>query len=391
MAEQKQDTEQKEKRRGHGEGSWIYLDGLDKWKFRVSTKTPDGIAKRFAVTASTKTECRELAKSRAEQIGKGIGLNIDTKNITLKEYLKRWVVDYVDPRLSASTRRTYHSMINKQLAGKISDIPLKKLLRPAIQRHFNEMAKKGGSTATISLAHVVLHSALKQACEDRIIGGNPASGVKLQQVVNEERVVYSAAEVQKLLLSVADHPHRIGFNLLFSVALREGELIGLRWTNVDLQKNKIHVVEQLARGKGFTYGSLKTKKSKRVLPISPGLAVELKAHKTRQKEMLLKSGVIWTEEMPVISNIIGRAITHDAFYQEYVEVIKAAGLESTGTHDARHTCLTLLGNSGMDAKTLSRFAGHSNVAFTLNKYVKESDSVAVAGVNVLDTLIYSAK
>ena len=195
-----------ETRRGHGEGSWQYLDELDKWKFRVSAKTPDGVTKRFSVTASTKTECRELAKVRAEEIGKGIGLSIDTKNITVKEYLNRWLKDYVNPSKSESTKNTYKHMINNQLAEKLGDIPLKKLQRPAIQRHLNNLAADGLSTASLTMAHVVLHAALKQACEDKIIGSNPASGVKLPKIVNMERVAYSAAEVQKILQAAADHP-----------------------------------------------------------------------------------------------------------------------------------------------------------------------------------------
>ena len=228
-----QGQEEKEKRRGHGEGSWQYLDDLDKWRFRMSAKTPDGITKRFAVTATTKTECRELAKARAEEITRGIGLNIDTKNITLQEYLTRWLKDYVNPVQRESTNRTYKYIAANQLAGNLGKIPLAKLQRPAIQRHFNELAKSGVSSATIDLARTVLHSALKQAGEDRIIGNNPATGVKIPQVVNKKRIAYSTTEIQEILQAVADHHYRIGFHLLFSLALREGEMLGLRWKNVE--------------------------------------------------------------------------------------------------------------------------------------------------------------
>ena len=391
MARQKPKSDGAEKRRGHGEGSWIYLDELDKWKFRVSAKTPDGITKRFAVTAATKTECRELAKTRAEQIEKGIGLNVDTKNITVKEYLDRWVLDNVDPNASASTRRVYRSMIKNCLTDKIGEIQLKRLRRPACQRHFNELAKSGRSSSSVKLAFVVLHSCLKQAVEDKIISENPAQGVKLQQVVNRERMAYSAEEVKKVLRLVADHRYRIGFHLLFSVALREGELLGLRWKNVDLAKCEINIVEQLSRVAGIVYGPLKTKKSKRILPISVALAGELKACKTRQKEILLKAGVVWNEEMSVMTNSIGQPIKHNSFYEDYLEVMKEAGLESTGTHDARHTCLSLLGTSNIDAKTLSRFAGHASSSFTLDVYVTESFDAAVTAVGKLDQLIHSAK
>ena len=389
LAKPKTDTT-KETRRGHGEGSWQYLDELDKWKFRVSTKTPDGVTKRFSVTASTKTECRELAKARAEEISKGIGLSIDTKNITVKEYLARWLKDYVEPSKSRSTKRTYKGLIDKQLSGKLGDISLRKLQRHAIQRHFNDLADSGLSTATISISHAVLHSALKQACEDRIIGGNPATGVKLRKVVNKERIAYSPAEVQKVLQAVSGHPFRIGFHLLFSLALREGEMLGLKWKNIDLVNGSVNIVEQLARQIGFHFTPPKTKGSIRTLPLSPELTAELKAYCVRQKEILLKSGITWKEDMTVVSNIIGQPIKHKAFLDEYSSIIKALGLASTGCHDARHTRLTQLAGS-MDSRTLSQFAGHSSVAFTLQVYVTPSPEQAAAAVNQADKLIYQAK
>ena len=380
-----------ETRRGHGEGSWQYLDELDKWKFRVSAKTPDGVTKRFSVTASTKTECRELAKTRAEEIGKGIGLSIDTKNITVKEYLERWLKDYVNPSKSESTKNTYKHMINNQLAEKLGDIPLKKLQRPAIQRHLNNLAAEGLSTASLTMAHVVLHAALKQACEDKIIGSNPAAGVKLPKIVNMERVAYSAAEVQKILQAAADHPYRIGFHLLFSLALREGEMLGLKWKNVDLKNNTVNITEQLARQKGFKFTPPKTKGSIRTLPLSPELATELKTYCVKQKELLLKSGITWKEDLTVISDIVGQPIRHATFLCEYSDIMKALGLKSTGCHDARHTRLTQLASGGMEPKTLSRFAGHSSVAFTLQVYVTPSTEQAAAAVTQADKVIYQAK
>ncbi len=401
MAKQKPKPEGPETRRGHGEGSWLYLDDLDKWQFRVSAKTPDGITKRFAVTASTKGECRELAKTRTEQIEKGIGLNIDTKNITVTEYLERWIVDYSDPDTSASTKRIYRSVIKNQLAGAIGAIPLKKLQRAACQRHFNNLAKSGLASATVSLAHTVLRAALKQAVRDRIIAENPASELKLAQIKNAPRMAYASEEVSKILKLAENHELRIGFHLLFGLALREGEMLGLKWKRVELpeaqrdqngqMEGKVHIVEQLNRNKGETYASLKTEESERTLPISPALVIELRAQMLRQKATLLKAGIAWNEDFPVLSDAIGGPVRHTIFLAAYKEVMQAAGLKTTGTHDARHTRLTMLANSGMDPKTLSRFAGHADVAFTLNVYVTPSDEKAAAAVNQLDQVIYKAK
>ena len=95
--------------------------------------------------------------------------------------------------------------------------------------------------------------------------------------------------------------------------------------------------------------------------------------------------------MTVVSNIIGRPIRHEAFLAEYSGVMKSLGLKCTGCHDSRHTRLTQLANSGMDPKTLSRFAGHSSVAFTLQVYVTPSPEQAAAAVNQADKVIYQAK
>lgn len=393
MAKKQTDQDQgKETRRGHGEGSWQYLDESDKWKFRVSAKDPDGVTRRFAVTGTTKTQCRELAKARKEQIEKGIGLSIDTKNITVAGYLARWLKDYVIPSKSASTQQTYRCAINNQLSGQIGEIQLKKLQRPAIQRHFNQLAEGSLSTATLTLAYTVLRAALNQACDDQIIGQNPATRIKLQQVVSRERIAYSAAEVQAILQAASESQSRIGFHLLFSLALREGEMLGLRWKNVDLDNNRVQIVEQLDRKKkGAFFTPPKTKGSIRSLPLSPELAAEIKTHRIKQREMLLKAGITLKDDMTVLSDAIGQPVRHDAFLIEFNKTVKSIGLETTGCHDARHTRITLLANTGMDAKTLSRFAGHSDVAFTLQVYVTPSEELAVAAVGQADKIIYQAK
>ena len=171
-------------------------------------------------------------------------------------------------------------------------------------------------------------------------------------------------------------------------------MFGLRWANVELPEQGeglVHIVEQLSRAEKDRYTGLKTSGSERVLPISPELTGELKLQKLRQKEALLKVGIPWKESLPVLSNAVGGAVKHDMFLVAYSSLVKNLGLQSTGTHDARHTRLTLMGNSGMDAKTLSRFAGHSDVAFTLNVYVTPSQDAAKAAVNQIDRTIYQTK
>ena len=380
-----------EKHRGHGEGSWEYNESTEKWRFRTSVKTLDGTIKRVSVTAATKGECREMAKLKSELVAKGIGLNIDTKNIMVKAYLDRWFKDYVESCKKISTRRAYKSVIKHQLTEGIGEITLQKLQRPAIQRHFNQLAESGLSTATLDLVRTVLRAALKQACEDRIIEHNPSVGIKLAPIENKKRIAYSVAEVQSVLKLVADNRYRVGFHLLFGLALREGEMLGLKWKNVDIEKGRVQIVEQLSRHKAATFDSPKSKASIRTLPLSVELVAELKSWRTNQKEMLLKAGIVWTEEKTVLSNEIGMPISHESFLVEYYKTVKAAGLATTGCHDARHSRLTQLASTGIDARTLANFAGHSDVAFTLRVYVSPSQEAAAAAVSQIDKAVYQAK
>jgi integrase len=388
MAENK--SLSKNKHRGHGEGSWDYDELKDRWRYRVSAKTPDGVTKRFAVTAATKSECRELAKAKAAQVEKGIGLNIDRNTITVAQYIERWINDYIERRVRSNTLLAYRCMLKNYLTKGIGEIALKKLQRPACQKHINEMQDKGLAGQTVRMAHSVLHSALAQAVDDKLIAENVADRCKLPALKQREAIALTPDQVGQLLASVATHPHRIAFHILFNTGVRVSELLGLRWCNVDLDAGEIRIVEQLARGKKVAYVPPKSKDGVRNPPIAPGLAAELKSHKLKQKEELLKIGLAWYDELPVVTDAIGNPISSQRFLKIFKTAVLAAVLPEIVVHDARHTALTILGNSGMDAKTLSKMAGHSKVAFTLDKYVKESKEAARVAAEKLGELLQQA-
>ena len=379
-----------QKKAGHGDGSWDYDEKLDRWRYRISAKTPDGITKRVAVYGPTKGVCRELAKVKIDEIAKGIGLNVDRHTITVAQYIERWITDYAERRVRQNTLLAYRCMLRNYLTEGVGEIRLKKLQRPACQRHFNEMQDNGLSSQTIRMAHSVLHSALAQAVDDRMIPENVAARCKLPKVTNRESIALTADQVGALLASVANHPLRIAFHILFNTGVRVSELLGLRWKNVDLDAGEIHIVEQLARGAEVAYVPPKSVDGIRDSPIAPGLAAELKSHKTRQKAELFKIGLTWYDELPVIADAIGKPISSQRFLRIFKAAVKAAGLPEIVVHDARHTALTILGNSGMDVKTLSKMAGHSTVVFTLNRYVKESTVVAREAAEKLGEILQKA-
>lgn len=390
MAGKKPNGDETKHKAGHGDGSWNYDEELDRWRFRVSAKTPDGITKRVAVFGTTKTECRELAKGRIEQIEKGIGLNIDRNTVTVAQYIERWIADYIERRVRTNTLLAYKCMLKNYLTKGIGEVALKKLQRPACQKHFNEMLDKGFAGQTIKMAHSVLHAALAQAVDDKLIAENVARKCKLPPMKQREPIALTPDQVGQLLASVATHPHRVAFHILFNTGVRVSELLGLRWCNVDMDAGEIRIVEQLARGKTVAYVPPKSKDGIRNPPIAPGLAVELKSHKIKQKEELLKIGLAWYDELPVVTDAIGNPICSQQFLKIFKAAVLAAGLPEIVVHDARHTALTILGNSGMDAKTLSKMAGHSKVAFTLDKYVKESNEAARIAAGKLGEVLQQA-
>lgn len=236
------------------------------------------------------------------------------------------------------------------------------------------------SARTVRYCHTLLHGALAQAVKNGLVARNVSEFTELPRRVKKEMQTLSLEHLKtRLLPALAEDRLGAAIFLAFATGLRRGELLALRWQDVDLQAGLVHVKRTLARVKNHNApdGTPKTRLdihdpktalSKRTVPIPPGCVDALKHHKARQAEERLKLGQTFEDHGLVFCGLEGEPRDPTEFTRHFGRVLKKAGVPAIRLHDARHTFTTLMLELGESPKTVQTMLGHSSVAITLDIY-----------------------
>lgn len=292
-----------------------------------------------------------------------------------------FVAQYIDTlehsqAVERSTLTPYRAM-QKHIAAGLGSIPFEKLDSDVAQSWVNAMAKDGYAVSTIRKAFNLLKAAYTDAVNRRVIPYNPLEAVKLPKQQKKEPNALDSEQRAKLLtfLQIAsDTPENLAIKLAISTGMREQELCGLRWKDVDLKAGVMHIRNVIGRDRGKTYEKEpKTGGSRRDVPISQEMASLLKLRKAQMAEQCMEAGVPLTMGHHVFGNIDGRYMRPDTLYHKWKAVAESLGLVGTEGktptfHDLRHTFATAAIASGADVKSVSSILGHANAAMTLNIY-----------------------
>jgi integrase len=333
---------------------------------RYTVETPNG-PKRKTIYG---IEYKDVEKKLATAMGDAArGLIFDAGNVTTGEYLKRWLRDSVQDTVRESTYSSYGRVVNGQLVLRIGRVKLSRLRPDHIRGLYRDMLDEGISTRTVRYAHTLLKRALTQAVMDGLIPRNPAAAVKPPQLKREEIRPLSADQVRALLISTDKANDRL--HALYTVAvhtgMRPGELLALRWDDVDLDtvSPTLQVNRALSEGK---FSTPKTQRSRRKA-LSPATVVALKSHRKRQLEEKLRRGGLWQENGLVFPSVVGTPKSQRNLNREFKATAKRAGLpETVRLYDLRHTCATLLLSRNVHPKYVQELLGHASIALTLDTY-----------------------
>jgi integrase len=405
----------KKGKRGQNEGSIRQRkDGT--WEARYTFgKATDGSQKQKSVYGKTRKEVSEKLSKILNQIN--YGSYIDDKS-TVSGWLDSWFKDYVLAMNKTSTCKGYddiirthlkphigqfklldlkpihiQEMINKiqkqtpykakvqieNLKKKLDDINVEDKERISIDKQIQELSKKRLSAVTINHIVVMLATSLSQAMKNGLVHQNVAKLVTKPKMEPAE-IEFLSLEEHKRLLGVL-HLHRLGFvfEFLLGTGLRQSEVLGLRWTDVDLNKGTIKIAQTIMRQKNFdkkieTKTSIiidtpKTQKGKREIPLLPTLLEKLKNHQIEQEQQKAKMGHAWKDSGLVFTSDIGTNIEPRRLLYVFHSLLKAAELTQRGIHSLRHTFATRATESDVEVKTLSELLGHEDITTTLNLYV----------------------
>ncbi len=314
---------------------------------------------------SAKTQKDLLEKLRAEK-EKYIGVEISEQSkMLLREWLDRWLTEYIMPSVRQSTLDGYRGYIERYIKPYLGNKPVSKITTEDVRKFYqivqhNDSAKPL-SNSSISRIHGVLHQAMEAAVQEHLIAANPADGVVLPQkqptamrVLNDEQLDIFMEIIEQ------DKIWHDFFYTELTTGLRLGEICGLKWQDFDTAKGTLKVVRTLhykSMGE-YTTGETKTGKGKRSITLPPSTADILRK---RQTTALTD----WIFPSPTIPEL--PTAPHTA-YDRMKTLLKKAGLPDIRFHDLRHTFATHAMASGVDAKTLSGILGHTKASFTLDRY-----------------------
>ena len=287
------------------------------------------------------------------------------------KWMEVWFEDYAKLKVRPSSHQTYRGYIDNHIGPNIGDIPLEKLTSLNLQKLYKTLLTKGRvdrleakeqpkglSAKTVRKIHQILSSALKLAQEQRIILANPAEGCALPKVKHREMKTLPVEQLQSFLREARESGVFELYYLELATGLRRGELLGLKWEDLDLERGDLRVKRQVSRINGeVVEAPLKTKNAYRTLPLAEATVSVLK----EQRKKVGSSP--WVFPSPN-----GGPISPDSVLHMLHRVLKRAGLPKVRFHDLRHTFATLALQNGVDIKTVSGMLGHFSAGFTLDTY-----------------------
>lgn len=367
-------------RRGHGEGS---ITRRKDGRYQAALTLENHKRKYFY--GETRKEVQDkLNRALYEQKQ---GTLTTGPQQTVKAYLERWIEQVVKLTRRANTYKGYRSVVECHLVPALGHIKLQKLTVEHIQAF---LAQKQGQLKPSMIGYVrsVLSSALKNAMKWGLVARNVANLADVPQAERYEGQVLTVEQARKLL--EAARGSRLDALLLVAVTtgMRQGELVALRWSDLDLEKGILQVRHNLTwvRGMGYVEGEPKTKKGRRKIVLSSVVIEALKAHRVRQEEARIKMGDRWQDRGLVFCNVYGGYWHGNRVWLFFKKLLKGAGLPDVRFHDLRHGAATVLLAAGVDLKVVSELLGHSSVAITADIYAHVLPEQQQAVVRKMDDL-----
>ena len=355
------------RKRGNGEGS-IYRRKDGRWVGQYTVYTAKGPKYRYIYGKTRVAVAEKLSKAIA---ARSSGFVSDVGNLTVGEYLDRWLADSLRGTVRASTCERHEINVRVHINPSLGNVRLKGLTPAHVRGLHREKLDSGLASATVRKIHSTLHKALSQAVSDGLIPRN-AADVKAPRPAPEEMRPLSEGEACTFLDVARASGDRFEplYVLAITTGLRRGELLGLRWEDVDLERGTLRVGRSLVREEGrHTVGETKTRRGRRQVNLTPRTVNALKAHRKRQLEERMRLAETYKDRGLVFSTSVGTPVNPENLVnRSFKPLLKKAGLPEIRFHNLRHTCATLLLSRGVHPKLVQELLGHATIAMTLDIY-----------------------
>ena len=327
------------------------------------------------------------------------GVDVLPGKLTLGDYLERWLADYVEPNLAPKTVRSYTDIVRRHLTPALGSIPLSKLRPQHLQTYYARALRQGrldgkGALSPNSVLHHhrALRAALRQAVKLQVIVQNPCDAVQPPRLERVEMKALSPQEARQLLTAADNTSYGPLIRTALMTGLRQGELLGLRWSDLDLDAGVLRVqqtVQWLPR-QGFVFRPPKTAKGRRSLPLSPETVQTLRQARLGQVQERLQLGPSYQDFDLVFATVTGAPIDPSNLRKAWLSIVETADIEYLSFHGLRHSHASLLMQQGVNPKVVSERLGHSGIGITLETYSHILPGIQEEAVARLDDLLKGA-
>jgi integrase len=374
-------------KRGNGEGS-VYKQRNGLWAASI---TIEG-GKRKYFYGKMRKEVQEKLATAVQQQKQGI--LVATPQQTVGQFLTDWLENTHKQSVRPRTYERYEEAIRLHLVPVLGKHQLQKLSAQHVQAFYARKLKEGLSPSTVIYYHSVLHNALNTAVKWGLVARNVCDLVTPPRKARFEIQPFTAEQVQRFLAAIRGHKWEALFTLALATGMRQGELLGLKWQDINFSTGTLQVHRNLTRvppgasGKReFRETEPKTEKSRRSITIASIALEALRQHRVRQLEIKLRAGPLWEDHDYVFCTLAGTHLRPSHVVDEFKKLLKKGGLPDIRFHDLRHSAATLLLSLGVHAKVVQEMLGHTQISMTMDIYSHVLPSMQQDAVSRLNELL----
>ncbi|MDX2707030.1 site-specific integrase [Streptomyces sp. PA03-6a] len=356
-----------------------------RYQAAVYVLQPDGTRARKFAYGKTWAECDIKRRELLDKVDSGIP--VPTRSAKLAEWLPYWLDNVVKPRRKLSTYDKYEAHVRLYLVPRLGSKRLESLGVADVRRFLNGL-EQDTTGPTAKKSHRVLRTALSAACREELVARNVAALVEPPRPRARELGPWTLDETLTFLAAARKDPLYAAFVLAIAMGLRRGEIIGLRWTDVDLDKRVLYVRQQTQRRRGVLYDDDPKGRRRRAVPMPALCIAPMRWHRMRQTATQQRAGEKWQDNSGyVFTTRTGRPIEPRNLYRSFTRVADGARLRAIRLHDARHGCATLLTAAGVAPRVVMEILGHSQISITMDVYTHVVQDTQREAISHMDRLL----
>jgi integrase len=369
----------------NGEGT-IYQRKDGRFEGAAYVTTSEGTRKRQRFYGATWEEVhRRLVEVKAQEHR---GIPTPAKSYTVGAFLDEWLAHIAAPSVRATTYAKYETFVRLYLKPGLGSGRLTQLSPSDVRRFLAQQKEAGVSPARLQAIHSVLRNALEHAMREDLTVRNAARLVRVATPPRRTFEPWTAQQTIQFVTASKSDPMATAFLLCVALGLRRGEVLGLRWRDIDLEDRTLHVRQQLQRADGqLQLVEVKTQRSRRVIPLPEVCVRALRRRRSEQAADRIATGPGWPNSDFVFTTKHGTPIEPRNLARSFERILTGAGLPRIRLHDLRHMCASFLAFLRVPPRTIMEILGHSQIAVTMNVYTHVTSDEQREAMRLMDGLL----